>query len=279
MSFSINQKWDHNIDLAKKLLSQKKYSQMQVADLALEVCEITWGGSSKSMKMKTLTEFAKEIGVNAKTLSNWVGIKKNIYDKLTPDLKINSKMTHLIMAAKSVSTKCSVKEAVDAVSRIVYTSGPDMRLIKYLANLKSIHTNMQNEGLVLLCKEKTLAEIKYYCHETIKTIDKNAGKKIVAADHGLCSAKTHFVSAASTMGVSRVWKMNESDKAVLDFMTKKKSLSHGVVNIGRNVFKEPGITPTAAKLRTIRSLNKLREMGLVSRDEFNQYQLKYDRKV
>lgn len=66
---------------AKELLTQIECHQVEIAYMASIVCEIKHGGRQTS-KEYNLTKFAKDIGMNRKTLSGWVLIYKNIIKKI-----------------------------------------------------------------------------------------------------------------------------------------------------------------------------------------------------
>lgn len=265
--------WQANIEEAKALLKDRKASQMKIAQLALEVCEITWGGGRK-LEGRSLGDFAKEIGVQNKTLSSWVCIKRNLYDKLSPDLKLKSRVGDLFLAAKGLPSNCSVEEANKSVGEIVYNSGPDRRMLSLISQLKSLYSNMSKETVVMLCKKEILQQIKFYCEQILVEIDKNSDQPITAEDHGLREVRS--VSASSGLGISRVWRMKPNDKLILDYMKKKKTFLSPVF-LGTQLFTD--VTKTAAKLRTLRSLNKLREMGHVTRDNKGLYKFKNLRTV
>ena len=58
---------------------------MDIATMALEACEINYGGGDHWKKHKdvfTLKKFAEEIGMTYKTLHRWVKVKRDIVDKL-----------------------------------------------------------------------------------------------------------------------------------------------------------------------------------------------------
>lgn len=78
-------KWQSYVTRGQDIVSRIAKDRLLLAELAVEACEITHGGGSHWSGFKgvyTLTRFAKEIGINYKTLHNWVRLKQNVYDKL-----------------------------------------------------------------------------------------------------------------------------------------------------------------------------------------------------
>ncbi len=61
------------VEKAAAMVANKKLSQLIIGRLALRACHIKWGGRvDPSVEAPTLTQFAKEIGVSNKTLTDWV---------------------------------------------------------------------------------------------------------------------------------------------------------------------------------------------------------------
>jgi hypothetical protein len=69
------------VSLAKGLLSEIKSHQAKIAFYATKVCEIKHGGRTAS-SVYTISKFAEDIGMNRKTLSEWISIYKNVIVKL-----------------------------------------------------------------------------------------------------------------------------------------------------------------------------------------------------
>jgi hypothetical protein len=272
-------KWTVNVSLASKLVGNKnkKESQMRVVDLALEVCEITWGGKQERTK-PTLKEFAHEIGVNYKTLSNWAAIKRNVYDILDEDLRARTTMIAMVTATRRLGVQARKSDVNRVVRSLLEEAGPDNRVITYVSNVRSLLVNVQDPVKLALIKKPTLEEIKWYCQQLIQAIDANVDSKIVGRDHGLISDNSNrFVSTARAGGVSRVWRMNENDKKVLDFLHQNHDKAFNTIDISRLVFK--GKTPMANKLAAMRSLTKLKDMGHIARDERLLFRFKNFRKA
>lgn len=74
-------KYEDYVKRAKFLIETIQCHQAEVAYIATKVCEIRHGGRSLSQTY-TLSKFSKDIGINAKTISGWVSIYKNIILKI-----------------------------------------------------------------------------------------------------------------------------------------------------------------------------------------------------
>jgi hypothetical protein len=68
------------VNRAKKLLREIETHQAEIAKLALQVCTIRHGGRSNGFY--TITDFARDIGIERKTLSHWVSIYRDILSRI-----------------------------------------------------------------------------------------------------------------------------------------------------------------------------------------------------
>lgn len=77
--------WQRYVVKCKAIVHQMNRHRMDIATMALEACEINYGGGDHWKKHKdvfTLKKFAEEIGMTYKTLHRWVKVKRDIVDKL-----------------------------------------------------------------------------------------------------------------------------------------------------------------------------------------------------
>jgi hypothetical protein len=68
------------VNEARKLLEAIDCYQIKIAAMAVKACQIKHGG--KSANLYTLTDFANDIGMSRKTLSEWTLVYKNVISKL-----------------------------------------------------------------------------------------------------------------------------------------------------------------------------------------------------
>ena len=77
--------WDGLVKAAKERLLAISHARMEIARLAIKACDIVHGGGghwNDFKGQKTVTQFAAEIGMNYKTLIQWIKIRKGVHDKL-----------------------------------------------------------------------------------------------------------------------------------------------------------------------------------------------------
>jgi len=75
------------VSKAQKFAFSHRGHRLDIAELCLRACVIKHGGDQRSDQAKesqrnTVTAFAKEIGINHKTLFNWIFVKTGIFDNL-----------------------------------------------------------------------------------------------------------------------------------------------------------------------------------------------------
>lgn len=79
-------KYNEYVELAKAELKSIEGHEIRICEYAMKVCDIRHGGHSNGYY--TIKAFASDIGMNAKTLSNWLLVYRNVIVKL--DKKITS---------------------------------------------------------------------------------------------------------------------------------------------------------------------------------------------
>lgn len=82
-----NKKYDDIVAKGKELLKKIDCYQIKIVEYALEVCEIGHGGHSGDKY--TIKRYAKDIGMCAKTLINWMSIYRNVIVKLKDPVTTN----------------------------------------------------------------------------------------------------------------------------------------------------------------------------------------------
>lgn len=117
---TVNNDWFKTDERVKKLIkncmeleASTSSNRMQIAQNTLEFCQIVHGGTQ--MYATTMKWFAENIGINYKTLSNWVYIKKNIWDKLSEEEKKSTTFT--MMSRTYRSTRQTVGEVNPLTNR------------------------------------------------------------------------------------------------------------------------------------------------------------------
>ena len=75
------------VDEAKSLITTRDLMALKIAKMAVLACTIRHGGVSNTLY--TLTDFAKDIGMSYKTLSNWTIIYRMVASKIENHIKSN----------------------------------------------------------------------------------------------------------------------------------------------------------------------------------------------
>jgi len=263
--------WAEKVVEAKNLLGIKEARQMEIAIIALDICEITWGGGrSRHDELFTLKRFAHEININPKTLSNWIAVKKLVYDKIPQKIRNEVTFTFMAQIAKSINKDSSPAKVSKMISKFIDQSSVDVKLLGYLGVVKSILYNLEERSGSITCGKDTLEEILYYAIELKKAILRE-NKKLRPYDHGLISiySKHNKVSAARALGIPRNVKITVKDQKVINWM-KKNAGFRGPTEIGIKAGKH---NRNNASAWAVRSLFKLKSVGLVERDVRGKYQL------
>lgn len=172
--------WRNNVNLAKKLVMNITRSRIEVARLTLEACDIKHGGGghwSKFEDQHTVKKFAEEIGINHKTLHEWIRAYVNVYEKI--------KITEAelpIQKARRVSNQVNKSTPVSEVKRLVkveqnrnWRSDYARKFLRYSSDFAtclergSIHDFDRNE----------LLAIKNNCQEIVDFI---STKKVISGN-------------------------------------------------------------------------------------------------
>lgn len=80
--------YDECVKKAKNYVHGRRINRIAIASLAIRACEIKHGGNMKLIRRdKTLKAFGEKIKINPHTLWGWIGIKRNVIDKLPQEIK------------------------------------------------------------------------------------------------------------------------------------------------------------------------------------------------
>lgn len=89
--------------------------EVDIVKIALEVCDIKRGGCAHHLY--TIRDFAKDIGMNSKTLQNWVSAYRNVVPKLkSPDI-ITKKDWSSVRKTNRMTSSSNTREEVQEVYR------------------------------------------------------------------------------------------------------------------------------------------------------------------
>lgn len=177
MSSNTNiRKWNEAVDKAKALGTAAKEHQMEIARLALSVCEITHGGARKNSAAEgkcTIFRFAKEAGVNECTLSNWIAIRKLVFERLPLAVKRQATYTEMMSVSRKINKSTLPSEVLRLYNDYKSMDSFDHKIIRYMNDLRSLHYNFENQAAALKCDDSTLREILFFSQKIISNIRSN----------------------------------------------------------------------------------------------------------
>jgi len=167
------QKWKQAVNKCKIILGSRFQHQIVIATEAINVCEITWGGARVEYdELFTIKRFSNNIGVTAKTLSNWMAIKRNVYDRLKrEDQKIAS-----FNDMRKVCCLVSKDTPITTVRKIYnrFTEDTlDSRMLSYLGETRTILSNIENKSAAIVCKKDTLMRFIFTARALLLESKKN----------------------------------------------------------------------------------------------------------
>lgn len=196
-------KWSIAVERAKRYAQQASNHQMEIAALALSVCEINWGGRQKK-DAYTLTRFSRETGIHLKTLSNWVAIRRAVYDKLSStqkSLATYNEMAEVAQTIKDIKEVTPIDKVRKAFEKYADTGGYERKIMRYVCDLKSLHYCFYKQSAAFKCDDALLREALFYTRRIyLKILKDKPGLKPEATGTARHLRK---LSAASVLGVPR----------------------------------------------------------------------------
>lgn len=273
--------WEENVNEARILIKNYKNSQMRIAKLALEVCEINRGGVKYKDSPFTLKKFAEECGIKPKTLSGWLAVKKNVYDKLDTETRAISSWTTMDMVSRIVTPTESKEKVCKLLKEAAGRGSLDNTMIKYLLSLKGMVYNFQIKDAANKVKKEILEEILFYIE--------GVRHSILLSDHGKIEPKNNGYTSRYHKGSVRIGGrragsitgyvedeygkilLKDKEQAIFDYMVMKKRKSYTPTEIGKEVGKH---NDNNASAWAHRSLQKLMAAELVERTPQGHYFLK-----
>lgn len=105
------EKWARCVKQCKLLVMSRDQSRLKICELTLEACDIKLGGGGHWDGFKNqyhVGKFSEEIGMNSKTLRNWMLVYRYVYIKLPKKEKESFKWRHgEIVRSNNKTTKMS----------------------------------------------------------------------------------------------------------------------------------------------------------------------------
>lgn len=167
--------WKDCVDEAKKIISLTKELRLQIVTLAEKACVIHHGGRASNSRF-TVVRFANEIGINHKTLQEWMSLKRSIYDILPENEQKKVSFTDMkYLDSQTKSGKRNTLEkskAVLAKLTEMRKQHPDtVKFIKYKAHLKTLLFNAKNKAMTKHCDRAVLADVLHLSREISKHLN------------------------------------------------------------------------------------------------------------
>ena len=171
------EKWNKSVSLAKELLERNKRRQIDIAKIALQVCEITWGGRSQ-VGCYTMKRFANETGINESTLSNWICVYRTVYEKLPVGQQNTVTYNDMCWVANKVNSNDSIKLVRQKMNDHLSMDTFQKKIATYVSDLRAIALNYREQSAAFKVDDWVNNEILFYCEQIIFYIKQDRPKSV-----------------------------------------------------------------------------------------------------
>lgn len=229
----------------------------------------------------TISRFAKETGLHVKTISHWIAVRRNVFEKL-PLNKVNRVSFTKLSHVNAISgPNVSEQELMEAYDKIINVDGFDAKVKRQLADIRSLCTNFVSNNAVDKCNEDTLQEVLFYTTSINREIySKFPG--LLPKSHGIASLRLFKTSAARALDVPRHCgektgvistalgdiKITPKDRDIAQFIKKHNGFVRPV-DIAKAMRKTNNATAWVC-----RSVEKLTAAGILERNSKGHYKFK-----
>lgn len=264
--------WQESIAKAKSMVKVKSNNQMMIAEIALSVCEISWGGAQMKGKY-TLKRFADETGIGVKSISHWCSVYRNVYSVLPARSASKVSFTKICHVNSIVGPQATKAAIIAAYESVVNVDSFSHKINRYMHDLRTVSWNFTQKNAAQKCDVKTLQEILFYVNSIQREIEQQH-PGLEPKSHGISAMRLTNTSAARAVNAPNhrgernagvktpagTVFISPKDRDVANFMEKQL----GVVRpseVGQQLF--PKKTKMASKVSALRSLQKLEQCGLI----------------
>lgn len=153
--------WKSCVAKAKTLVAQYQVVRWEIAQLAIEACDIYKGGRSHTNEF-TLKQFAKEIDIPYNTLQEWVKIKRKVVDKLPANIveqTNNLPYRNYQRIAQKVSASATKQEVMRVFEKEAMVNPDEYRFRDYMLRLQTLFFNAEHPNRYAGVKNETLKEL------------------------------------------------------------------------------------------------------------------------
>jgi hypothetical protein len=165
--------WLRCVDEAKQEVSKLHAARARIVDLALRCCDIQWGGGahwSGHEGVYTARRFAKEIGVNYKTLMNWLTARRVVADNLPPGEWKEEDFRFAQRAIKRLGAAAPRQKVLDEFRRQRDGAKTKYKLGSIVQWARS-HRNFIKASNVAELPRDDLLALRMLCADTVALID------------------------------------------------------------------------------------------------------------
>lgn len=164
-----NQQWIAAITEARLFIKNYDRSRWRVADLAISVCDMSHGGRKKTQF--SVARFAKEIGLNKKTLYEWIRAKVVLIDRLPISMQKEALKKKKYNDLREISSRLTVKSSdsdiESAYNEYFSQEQDDLKFKKYHKHLKSLLYNASRPSQMMNVNSEIILDI-------ISTLDRTS---------------------------------------------------------------------------------------------------------
>lgn len=166
-------KWREYVNRAKSFVKQMNKLRMGVAKLALEACDIQWGGGGHWKKFegqRTIKHFAEEIGVHHKTLCQWVAVRRDVVDKLPVGLYVEENYAAALRVRNKVKKSTPQKKVEELYETEIARGGDSYILHQFIKRVKTGHYFITEKANYKKLAKDDLEELEQLCVGIVKRV-------------------------------------------------------------------------------------------------------------
>ena len=171
-------RWQKCITRAKSIKEMVRNNRLLLADIALEACDIIWGGGghwNNYSRQRTVSDFGAAIGINAKTLYEWINVKQHVVNKLKRGDYSAPKLWKILRAVQEKVNKDTDPATVQEIyNRELSRDGPNLQIKRVIRSTKSTKHFVTKTDLSEIHKED-LEELKTTCWEIVTEMEHRMG--------------------------------------------------------------------------------------------------------
>jgi endogenous inhibitor of DNA gyrase (YacG/DUF329 family) len=165
--------WQSYVDRARKIVRAMAKDRMELAKIAIQACEIKWGGGghwTNHDDINTLKKFADEAGISYKTISGYVRAYRNVVEKLPEDVYDDTDYAALTRTSNAVNAKTPKEKVIEVYSKEVG------RKLDYSVSLYTMTKRLKTASFWLEStdlrkfKKEDLVELKKVCSSINKKL-------------------------------------------------------------------------------------------------------------